>query len=203
MDEPAGVSAGDNPHTLLDGQLYALNVNVHQRLGAYLDMRRADRAVEVVHLKGGREKGSLVRHHLEQIRVGSQVAAVFNGAGAGFDGHGQARPAHGVAQRPAPQRGGLGHQGLGLVQGIRLVQRAVAGAAGGAAGGGELYLVGAAAHQLPHLGAHAFHPVGHAVGGQRVVAQQRLAVSAAADLVLNAAGGGHNVDGDNQTGAFD
>ena len=88
VDETAGVGAGDDADTFLDGQLHALNVNIHQRLGAHPDVGRADRAVEVVHLKGGREEGSLVSHHFEHIGVGGQVAAMLDGAGAGFDGDG-------------------------------------------------------------------------------------------------------------------
>ena len=202
MDETAGVGAGDDADAFLDGELYAQDVNVHQRLGAHPDVGRADGAVEVVHLKGGRKEGSLVGHHFEHIGVGGQVAAVLDGAGAGADGDGQSGSADGVAQGAAAQGSGFVHQGFGFVQRVGLVQWAVAGATGGAAGGGELDLVGAAAYQFAHLGADAIHAVGDAVRGQRVMAEDSLAVAAAADLVLNAAGGGHDVDRYDEPGAF-
>ena len=63
-------------------------------------------------------------------------------------------------------------------------------------------MVGTAPYQFTDLGADAVNAVGDAVGRQRVVAQNGLAVAAAADLVFNAAGGGHYVDGYDEPGAL-
>ena len=63
MDESAGVGPRGNFHSGANSHVQALLMNLHQLLGPFDDMGRADCRVELVDFECGREKDVFVGHH--------------------------------------------------------------------------------------------------------------------------------------------
>ena len=189
VNEPPGVGTGDYPHSSLRSLVQALPVDIHEGLGSGYHVGRADGGVEFVYFKSRHEESALIRHHFQQIGIIGQIAAVLDGAGAGFDGHAQSGTANGVTHGGPAQSRRFFDKGLDFVLAELDVHGAVARAGTGPTGGGELDLVGPYPGHLPYFGPYTVGAIGHSYGNSGVDVKG-VVVPGGTGPVGQAAGGG-------------
>ena len=140
-----------------------------QLMGPFADMRQRRFAVEIVNRKGRHKKDAALRHHVEELGLLVQVAAVLDRVDAGLDRDAQAASAERMAHDAAVEGMRLVGQRLHFVEIEGAVRRPVLGPRAGAAGRRAFDDVGPGAHHPSDDRTDIGEAVDDAVGEQRVV----------------------------------